>query len=1704
MKQQKAVLVPKGISKDFAVTVFPKELAFDIKNMRFTSTGESEFMSLTNEKSNSKAIIYDIDSSIPNIMVDNLGTIIGIQKLDDYIILFRIESGDSVISKLTLESDNLYLKTLYRGKLNFSKDHPIESIGIIESETIHKVYWTDNYNSPRVINTSEEGINKIIDSDTQFDFVTTIPNTGMRVDIEKSFSGGIFKGGVVQYTIAYFTKYGQQSNFVYYSPLQYTSNLDRGVSAESTVSNTFKLIISNYATNFEYMRVYRIMRTSIDTVPSVERLPDIKISKDGIPITLYDTGKDGVSVDPTEIFFIGGKDFLADTLSHKDNTLFLGNITVKTTPINKEDKDDITNRSKENNKFILEEVNNVTEDTPDNINTLYYYNNTLKRPSNEITFFQKGETYRFGVQFLTKKGGWSDIVYLDDVLNDKRVEPSKYIDEIQKRPMFETAIPITNIKSKHPDFIAARLLCVYPTSLNREVLCQGIVIPTLYNLSDRLDNSPFAQASWFARPDYMLDDFNSMTSGTINTGESRSNMHNRRQFLKGFPLEYRMFNENRIKLLPDASEYNSEVQYSNTNNAERLKYVTTNMSLSDRVQHIKDTINYNNFGIDRSVVTMHSPELDSNFTDEFLNSSSEDIRFRIIGHVPYKGTFSDVSVEINSTFDPLTSYLMDYTIRNKSTDKNTLTGDSYNSFPQWLDGVSISSTSNGIEKIKPKTDNDDKNKEKYSFLGAFPVYPWQRAGSMNNQGKRTGDVQIGEEEGGIVATRHSVLKTKTISNFRTTLPPRFLNECFELFDITNVEFFNSNETVLKKLNTGWNSNKVINYYGNIDRALTVTRENDFTLYIGSGKLLQVIYDINDSESISDFRGNINEVTFIKGTDDAYITSNNNDGYYLPVDIVGGALGAKLGDTGNNYVPQDTETFSMDALPIQYKSSSHAVFGFKQTGNDYNLLPRFSKMALNRKIKLNVTVTKDIIGEGTHIQIIKGISNIVNSEFTKLPEGFLVGSLTEGGNTGTAKLHINLQGSSVAISNVQFYVSNSRAGLYNGGILVYPSMYINNKLFMRGMENNMVEGESLDPIFGFNKTYVVEEEDCNSLDLDLGYVENNNEYWQNIITKLVVNIKDTLTDEYFPMEIIFKKISNYYPEYDVTDNVMSKIIDTAPRYTTSTEESLISLRNITDDEHNVGTKIYNNIIWEESGQSDNFLQYIIPTKIDSIENTTTNENSNGIPLYDSCYVLGEFYRDVPNKFGGTSEEELSLNTWTPCSDIIYFDSAKDGLLTIRSNQGDTYFQRYDNLKTYPFSENSINNIVDIVSFCCETRINIDGRYDRQRDMESHLHIRPNNFNMFNPVYSQKNNIFNQPYLESNNFITNNFPNQITWSKEKTLGEEIDSWTSISLASTLDLDGDKGSLRKLLKHNNSIYAIQDAGTSVINFNPRVQINTSDGVPIEISNSGKVDGKVYISEEYGTNNKWSIVKNSTGFYFVDSNSQEILYCDGKEFTSITMKNGMSSWLKDKDTTSIWTPLNTKAIRALYDVKNKDIYFTTNYEALAYSELTSSFVSRYSYGNVGWLFNFNNDTYQVLSEEDNNTIWKLHGGDDYGYFFTEDRDTTPEEYSIEYIVNDNFVYDKMFDTVELLTNDAFIADRTGNMYPFNTLQTQNEYQESMAYSSSMKKKFRIWRWPIGRNSKNSIPSRDRIRNTWIKLKLTGTQSNKIQLYNTSVVYYV
>lgn len=494
-------------------------------------------------------------------------------------------------------------------------------------------------------------------------------------------------------------------------------------------------------------------------------------------------------------------------------------------------------------------------------------------------------------------------------------------------------------------------------------------------------------------------------------------------------------------------------------------------------------------------------------------------------------------------------------------------------------------------------------------------------------------------------------------------------------------------------------------------------------------------------------------------------------------------------------------------------------------------------------------------------------------------------------------------------------------------------------------------------------------------------------------------------------------------------------------------------------------------------------------------------------------LGELYNDnVQNRFGGQTEEAFENNTWLPCGDPISLVDTNNGVkssITIRWEEGDTYFQRYDHIKTYPFTLEDQNAVTDIVSFMCETRVNIDGRYDRNRGQTSNFSVTPENFNLMNDVYSQPNNFFNYRTINPNKLNLDNFHNSITWTKTKTAGELVDTWANITLASTLDLDGDKGTVRALRRFNNNIFAFQDRGISQILYNENMQISSTDGVPIEIANSGKVNGKRYISDRIGCTNKWSMCETSNGIYFIDDITKGIFLFNG-QLDNLSDRLGFHSWInRASDSIDIWNPVDFDGFVTYYDKVNGDVFFISKDECLAFSEPLGQFSSFYSYEKMPYFTNLE-DRGIAFNVEGTGTLYRpwLHNEGDYNMFFG-----VYQPFYTTVIANPDMPVDKIFNNLEFRSDSWDKSDNLLNT-TFDTLTVWNEYQQGtstlnniLGRPSDLKKKFRIWRANIPRASAigSTKKGRDRMRNPWLYIKLSMEEENvnKTVLHDMIVHYF-
>lgn len=490
-----------------------------------------------------------------------------------------------------------------------------------------------------------------------------------------------------------------------------------------------------------------------------------------------------------------------------------------------------------------------------------------------------------------------------------------------------------------------------------------------------------------------------------------------------------------------------------------------------------------------------------------------------------------------------------------------------------------------------------------------------------------------------------------------------------------------------------------------------------------------------------------------------------------------------------------------------------------------------------------------------------------------------------------------------------------------------------------------------------------------------------------------------------------------------------------------------------------------------------------TGVHNITQKTFSDGGSEVPPY---LLIGEITRDIDSdiRFGGNNEYAYKSNLWFPSGKSETLVKGKP--ITVKYEYGDTWYQRYDCLKTYAFTDEDQNQIVDIGSFLCETRLNLDGRTDRNKGNLSNLNASPVNFNLFNEVYNQKDNFFKYRILDKDFYKSSRYANQVTWTLEKVAGADIDNWTNITLANILDMDGSKGEVTSLNVWNDNLLCLQERQFSQLLYNSRVQIPVSDGVPIEIGNGKKMDGIRTISGSVGCSDGFSTASTSNGFYFLDSNTDSLYLFNG-QLNNLTDSTGMSWWVKEH---------HGKYIKLFNDNVYGDIYLVSDDIALCFSEKLGQFTSQMSYGGVPAMFNYGDRFYSF------NGCLNLYRNNDgrYNEFYG-----MPEPWYISFISNENSIYTKIFDTVDVRMDILNSNDRLPEGRPFspvNYIEVCNEYQEGYsktpAYTTlrnkNMMNKFRIWRCNIPRNN----GTRQRIRNPWAMITLG--HNNEGSVYNNNI----
>lgn len=483
-----ADFIIKGMHRDLSESAFSSEYSYENQNIRITtdkndsSKHTGDLMALTNERGNKYTPVIGLESQdmqgvpIGQCMINNQWVVFYTSKtrnveFSESAIESAVEQGDNLnlageeseidnlvessndkIYRLWMNEDKLYGELLYEGNLGFDWKYPIETLGYYENENIQKVYWTDGLNQPRFINIVEKPEKKALWNDKSFDFVPIINLLDHKITIIEKPTGGRFPAGVIQWHFTYSKQFGQETSIFESTKLYELKFVDRGAAPDEETSQSFNITIENPDTNFDFVNIYSTIRTSLDNVPIAKCIGTIPIT--GNKISFTDTNLYGYAIDPQELLYKGGEIISAYTMENKDNTLFLGNYSLKRSYIPQNIRD-----------RIKEEASNLRYGLGE---------------ESDDPYFRRSNTYRFALQFQHKSGKWSEAVYV----NDKVCTIS---------PTSKPVWAFMNLNANSNDikqylanlgYVRVRPLVVLPNMTERRIITQGLMQNTMCFSSD--------------------------------------------------------------------------------------------------------------------------------------------------------------------------------------------------------------------------------------------------------------------------------------------------------------------------------------------------------------------------------------------------------------------------------------------------------------------------------------------------------------------------------------------------------------------------------------------------------------------------------------------------------------------------------------------------------------------------------------------------------------------------------------------------------------------------------------------------------------------------------------------------------------------------------------------------------------------------------------------------------------------------------------------------------------------------------------------------------------------------------------------------------------------------------------------------------------------------------------------------------------------
>lgn len=444
---------------------------------------------------------------------------------------------------------------------------------------------------------------------------------------------------------------------------------------------------------------------------------------------------------------------------------------------------------------------------------------------------------------------------------------------------------------------------------------------------------------------------------------------------------------------------------------------------------------------------------------------------------------------------------------------------------------------------------------------------------------------------------------------------------------------------------------------------------------------------------------------------------------------------------------------------------------------------------------------------------------------------------------------------------------------------------------------------------------------------------------------------------------------------------------------------------------------------------------IGTTISKYEKMSEELNSETIYLNS---ILGTYICNIQQDtvpYNGYDYISRTLDSYYSYGDLFTSDEKCNVIF-----DGDCFIMpmEYVSLHKYYFPKiKSPTTTMIAYSIPVETNINLAYTYGNEYSRNykdsgiSNLQIEPSNVNNY---YVQTDPLYNYNSVYSSNNYTKVYEHETNINEEniddidyrchnsnvKLNNESIDSWTKFQPADYIDVDTRFGPITNMRNFNNRLIFWQENAIGQLSVNERSQIIDSNNQSLILGTGGVLDRYDYYDQTSGMHEQqYCDTQSDSYLYWYDDHNHELKMFSGGQILQLN-KQYKTQNIMHKNNANI----DVDRTCMFYDNYYNELISKVlkNNESIIYSEQNKIFTSICTIPFENYV-KFKNGIYVLKSKEGGVKIsqWnkKYYDGKEYS---CRDIDGNPIYTYIQYVVNDQPLYTKIFDNQEIVSNDLSI----------------------------------------------------------------------------------